>query len=92
MRIALMLTALMLGPVNIDLALAQERQNFSGSWVMDMTRSESAAQAADAIPNWLHNDDLVLLKGSRSMHLEYVDAAIKKSRNEIESPPTKAAS
>jgi UDP-N-acetylmuramyl pentapeptide synthase len=51
-----------------------------------------AAEAADAIPKWLKDDDLVLLKGSRSMHLEYVDAALKKSRNDIEAPPTKAAS
>jgi hypothetical protein len=32
------------------LANAQERPAFNGTWVMDMTRSESAAQAPDAAP------------------------------------------
>lgn len=32
------------------LAHAQERTAFNGTWVMDMTRSESAAQAPDAAP------------------------------------------
>ena len=32
------------------LAHAQERAPFNGTWVMDMTRSESAAQAVDAAP------------------------------------------
>ena len=31
-------------------AAAQERPNFTGEWVMDMTRSESAAQGPDVSP------------------------------------------
>jgi hypothetical protein len=46
----LILSALMVVSFNAGLAVAEERPNFNGSWVMDMTRSESAAQAADAAP------------------------------------------
>lgn len=46
----LILSALMVASFNAGLAVAEERPNFNGSWVMDMTRSESAAQAADAAP------------------------------------------
>jgi hypothetical protein len=31
-------------------ALAQERPNFTGTWLMDMTRSESPAQQSDSSP------------------------------------------
>jgi hypothetical protein len=44
------LSALMIASFNAGLAVGQERPNFDGPWVMDMTRSESAAQAADAAP------------------------------------------
>jgi hypothetical protein len=44
------LSALLVATVNAGAAVAQERPKFDGPWVMDMTRSESAAQAADAAP------------------------------------------
>src|SRR4051812_41294733 len=46
----LLLGALMLASINAGFAVAQDRPDFNGRWVMDMTRSESAAQAADAAP------------------------------------------
>src|SRR5258706_3799545 len=46
----LILSALLVASWDVGWAVAQGRPNFSGSWVMDMTRSESAAQAADAAP------------------------------------------
>ena len=56
-------------------------------------RFRDSAEAAQAIVQWLKDDDLVLLKGSRSMHLEYVDAAIKKKCEAVVEPShAKAAS
>jgi hypothetical protein len=46
----LLLSALMVASFNAGLAVGQERPNFDGPWTMDMTRSESAAQAVDATP------------------------------------------
>jgi hypothetical protein len=40
----------MIATFNAGLAVGQQRPNFDGPWIMDMTRSESAAQAADATP------------------------------------------
>jgi hypothetical protein len=50
MRHTLLLSALMVLSFNAGWAVAQEKPNFNGAWVMDMTRSESAAQATDAAP------------------------------------------
>jgi hypothetical protein len=44
------LGAMLITSLDAGWAVAQERPNFNGTWVMDMTRSESAAQAADAAP------------------------------------------
>ena len=46
----LILSAAIIASFNAGLAVAQGRPNFDGPWIMDMTRSESAAQAADAAP------------------------------------------
>src|SRR5262245_48929326 len=46
-RIALFALALAGAPA---LASAQARPSFSGTWTMDMTRSQTAAQRADASP------------------------------------------
>jgi hypothetical protein len=46
----LILSAVMIATFSAGPVVAQERPNFDGPWVMDMTRSESAAQAADATP------------------------------------------
>src|SRR5687768_12714102 len=46
----LTLTALIVASLTAGSVKMQERPNFDGAWVMDMTRSESTAQAADAAP------------------------------------------
>jgi hypothetical protein len=43
-------SALLTASMSAAPALAQQKPNFDGAWVMDMTRSESAAQAANAAP------------------------------------------
>jgi UDP-N-acetylmuramoyl-tripeptide--D-alanyl-D-alanine ligase len=82
----------LLACVGPQTALIAEAAQQAGMPTDTIFRFRDAAEAADAIPKWLKDGDLVLLKGSRSMRLEYVDAALKKSRNDIEAPPTKAAS
>jgi UDP-N-acetylmuramoyl-tripeptide--D-alanyl-D-alanine ligase len=84
----------LLACVGEQAALIAESAERSGMPVGAISRFRDSAEAAQAIPQWLKDNDLVLLKGSRSMHLEYIDSAIKKTRdNEAVAPPqAKAAS
>ena len=66
-------------------ALIAEAAERAGMAIGAICKFRDAAEAAGVIPKWLKPGDLVLLKGSRSMHLEYVDAAIKKSRQTVSS-------
>jgi hypothetical protein len=49
-RTSLLSALIVVASFNAGLAMAGDRPDFNGAWVMDMTRSESAAQAADAAP------------------------------------------
>jgi hypothetical protein len=46
----MILSAVLTASMSAATATAQQKPNFDGSWVMDMSRSESAAQAANAAP------------------------------------------
>jgi UDP-N-acetylmuramoyl-tripeptide--D-alanyl-D-alanine ligase len=81
----------LLACVGKQAGLFAEAAEQAGMAIGAICRFRDAAEAAAAIPKWLKDGDLVLLKGSRSMHLEYVDAAIKKNRG-TEPPKLKIAS
>jgi UDP-N-acetylmuramoyl-tripeptide--D-alanyl-D-alanine ligase len=72
--------------------LIAEAAEQAGMAIGAICRFRDAAEAAQAIPKWLKDDDLVLLKGSRSMHLEYVDAALKKTTDVVEHRHVNSAS
>jgi UDP-N-acetylmuramoyl-tripeptide--D-alanyl-D-alanine ligase len=82
----------LLACVGAQASLIADSAEQAGMDIGAICRFRDAAEAAQAIPQWLRDDDLVLLKGSRSMHLEYVDAAIKKTREPAEASQIKVAS
>ena len=53
----LLVLLLLIGLVSASSA-AQETTDFTGSWLMDLSRSESAAQGADASPRMPVNSSL----------------------------------
>jgi len=71
-------------------SLIAEAAEQAGMAIGAICRFRDSVEAAQAIPQWLQDEDLVLLKGSRSMHLEYVDGAIKKTREAIETHQSQA--
>ncbi len=65
------------GPQAVIIADSAER---SGMPTGAICRFADAAAAAHEVPQWLREGDLVLLKASRSIHLEQVAQAIVESR------------
>ena len=72
----------MLACIGPKAALIAESAEQSGIPRDRIHRFPDAKEAAQIFPQMLQDNDLVLLKGSRSMHLEEIDAAIKKSRQD----------
>ena len=69
-------------------ALIADSAEHAGMPIGGICKFRDSAEAAHAIPQWLKEGDLILLKGSRSMHLEYVDGAIKKSCQDMTPAPS----
>lgn len=68
------------GKQSIFIAESAER---AGMDVGAVCRFDSAQAAAREIPGWLKKRDLVLLKASRGIHLEYVAQAIEGARHPV---------
>jgi UDP-N-acetylmuramoyl-tripeptide--D-alanyl-D-alanine ligase len=64
-------------------ALLAESAEKSGMAVGAICRFPDAAAAAQAVPGFLRDGDLVLLKASRGIHLEMVAQAITESRQNV---------
>jgi len=62
--------------VGTDAGLIAEAAVASGFAPDNVSRYDDARSASVAIPPALREGDLVLLKGSRSVHLEYVAKAL----------------
>jgi UDP-N-acetylmuramoyl-tripeptide--D-alanyl-D-alanine ligase len=70
----------LLGCVGQQAALIAETAEKSGMPKGAICRFPDARAAANAVPAWLRDGDLVLLKASRSIHLELVAQAITDGR------------
>lgn len=72
----------LLGCVGEQSSMMADAAQRAGMAQTAIRRFADAASAAAAVPRWLREGDLVLLKASRSIHLELVAQAIMESRQE----------
>jgi UDP-N-acetylmuramoyl-tripeptide--D-alanyl-D-alanine ligase len=72
----------LLGCVGHQATLIAESAQKSGMATGAVCRFPDARAAANTVPGWLRDGDLVLLKASRSIHLELVAQAIVEARQQ----------
>jgi UDP-N-acetylmuramoyl-tripeptide--D-alanyl-D-alanine ligase len=79
----------LLGCVGQEAEFIAESAERAGMPTGAIVRFKDAAAAADQVPRWLREGDLVLLKASRSIHLELVAQAVIESRQKQTAAPAR---